>query len=285
MATSRPEGGHRNQSAERRTIETPAASADYERLLLQNLPLIDQVVGWIARRNHLSRFEAEDLAGAVRLKVFDNDYELLRRFENRSSLRTYLLVIAHRVFLDGRAAEWGRWRPSRESVRRGSVAVLLERLITRDGVSFDAACEILQKDHGVTASSTELYDLSLTFRPRASRWFVGEDELSDMPAVDSAAQLMEEHAVRSRAGGIQAALERALRRLPSGDCLLLRLRFQDGLTVAEVSRVLHVEQKPLYRRLSKVLAVLREELEASGMNRQDVLGMLGHPAFELATVV
>ncbi|MGH8186413.1 MAG: hypothetical protein ACREUC_07605, partial [Steroidobacteraceae bacterium] len=69
------------------------------------------------------------------LKLIEHDYAVLRRFEGASSLRTYLTVVLHRVLLDQRNREWGRWRPSAAAYRNGPLAVRLERLVTRDGLT------------------------------------------------------------------------------------------------------------------------------------------------------
>ena len=45
------------------------------------------------------------------------------------------MAVIQRLFLDARIAKWGKWRPSVSARRLGGVAVLLERLLTRDGLS------------------------------------------------------------------------------------------------------------------------------------------------------
>src|SRR5207302_6805108 len=106
-----------------------------EGLFLSSLPVIDEVVAHVCRRHRLSATEADDFAGEVRLRLIERDYEPLRRFEGRSSLRTYLTVVVHRYFLDYRNKLWGKWRPSMEAKRFGAAAILFERLQVRDGWS------------------------------------------------------------------------------------------------------------------------------------------------------
>lgn len=78
------------------------ASADAERLYQQSVGLLDQVVGGIARRHGLSADEASGFSGAMRRSLVANDYEMLRRFRGRSTLRTYLIVVSERHLLDSR---------------------------------------------------------------------------------------------------------------------------------------------------------------------------------------
>jgi RNA polymerase sigma-70 factor, ECF subfamily len=60
------------------------------------------------RSINLSAADREDLAGEVFLAIIDNDMAVLRHFRGKSSLATYLTVIARRVvvrkLVEGRAA-------------------------------------------------------------------------------------------------------------------------------------------------------------------------------------
>ena len=116
---------------------------DYERLLLKHLDEIDQLVRTWGRRRHLSPAEQEDFAGFVRLRLIEDDYAVLRKFQERSTLWTYLSSVIGRLSLDYCAEQWGRWRPSAAD-RLGPEAVALERLVTRDGHTLDEAIAIVR---------------------------------------------------------------------------------------------------------------------------------------------
>jgi RNA polymerase sigma factor for flagellar operon FliA len=64
------------------------------------------------------------------------------------------------------------------------------------------------------------------------------------------------------------ALQRALQALPEEDQLILRMRYLSGASVADIARALHIEQKPLYRRIENNRARLRAILEESGISRE-----------------
>ena len=66
---------------------------DYQRLLLDHLDLINQIVRTVGRRRHLSVAEREDFASFVHLRLVEDDYAILRKFQNRSSLWTYLAAV------------------------------------------------------------------------------------------------------------------------------------------------------------------------------------------------
>ena len=68
-----------------------------------------------------------------------------------------------------------------------------------------------------------------------------------------------------------ACLARAVADLPPADQLLLRLRFEEDLTAAEISRLMHFPtQFHVYRRLKALLPQLRERLRDAGIEGPDL---------------
>jgi RNA polymerase sigma factor (sigma-70 family) len=248
---------------------------NYEQLLLANLDLIDEIVRGLGRRHRLGSDEIDDLRGAIRLKLVDDDYRVLRAFERRCSLRGYLTAVIHRHFLDERNAKWGKWRPSLEARRSGELGVLLERLLTRDGLSFDEAVEVLRTNHGISESSDTIYQLSISFPQRTPRRFVGETPLSSLSSAEGADQEVLRAEQADRASAASAALTAALNRLGAQDRLILKLHFQDSISVARIARLLNLEQKPLYRRIEQMMRVLRNALEEQGISSGDIDGIIG----------
>lgn len=252
---------------------SPTAAPTPERLFRANLQVIEAVIRHVASRNRLSPDEREEFASEVRLRLIDNDYDIFRRFEHRSSLKTYLVTVIQRLFLDFRNKAWGKWRPSAEARRLGPVATRLERLTTRDGLTFDEAVNVLQTNEGVPASREELHEIYERLPVRTPRRFVGEQALDEVLA--PAATTEDALVARERAEVVaraQQALDRALARLPAQDQAIVRLRYADGKTVAQISRFMQLEQKPLYRRVNRIREELRTALEADGVSAEDVLG-------------
>ena len=65
----------------------------------------------------------------------------------------------------------------------------------------------------------------------------------------------------------RAVLEAALAQIDVTDRLILRLRFEDGLSVPEIARLVGVDSSfKIYRQLDKVLATVRKHLEAAGIH-------------------
>jgi DNA-directed RNA polymerase specialized sigma24 family protein len=96
-----------------------------EQLFLEQLAVIERVIGWVCSRHGLRGADAEDFASAVKTRLIENDYEVLGRFEGRSSLKTYLASVVNRLYLDFQVQRFGKWRPSAEARRLGTVALRL----------------------------------------------------------------------------------------------------------------------------------------------------------------
>src|SRR5258708_1919550 len=115
-----------------------------EELFQANLTLLERVIAGVCRRAGLRDADAEDFASTAKLALLENDYAILRGFEGRATLGTFLTVVVQRLL----SREWirlrGRWHPSAEAERSGAAAVLLEKLMERDGRSLDAAVSIVR---------------------------------------------------------------------------------------------------------------------------------------------
>jgi RNA polymerase sigma factor (sigma-70 family) len=269
----------------RRNADTPEAgqAAEYEAVFVSNLGVVEGVIRFVCQRHKLTASEADDFGSEVKLRLVENDYEVFRKFQYRSSLRTYLTIVIQRIYLDYRNHLWGKWRPSAEARRLGAVAIRLETLMTRDGLRFDQACEYLRTNEGVAATESDLAEIAVRLPLRPRRAMVGEEVLDAIPARGNELDdriLFEERQAAARR--ILDALTSALKTLSDQDRLILRLRFQEALGVADIARALHIHQKPLYRRFEKLLEHLRNALEAAGVDRLEACDMVNRKDVDIS---
>src|ERR1043165_8030166 len=110
---------------------TPSAM-DCQELLRSTLPFVERLARFVCRNAHVVGADVEDFASTVKLALIEDDYSILRAWEGRSSLATYLTVIMQRLLANERFRTLGRWRPSAEATRLGDAAVQLEMLLVRD---------------------------------------------------------------------------------------------------------------------------------------------------------
>lgn len=244
---------------------------------------IEAVFAYIRRSQRLTADAGDEFSSWARLKLLENDCAILRKFQGLSSLRTFLVTVINRLFLDWRITEWGRWRPTADARRLGALAIELERLIVRDHLEFQQAASLLVSK-GVAESHEECDRVWGELPQRPGRRRATEDALDSVPAPSPPRDpiaMDEAQASASRAGG---ALADALPQLSPEEQLIIRLRYQDGFTVARIAQLLGQEQKPLYRRIEQILGRLRVQMASAGVTADEVRGLLGNPVVELGEV-
>lgn len=249
-----------------RPLRSPAPSrerglhTDYPMLFMSCLPAIRSLVAAAARRHRLAAHDVEDFTADVHLRLLQDDYAVLRAFRGRSSLRSFLRTVIERLCLDRRVSAWGKWRPTEAGRRQGGVVLLFERLTGRDRLTFDEACDTLTTNYGLRIDRRELATVYGATRRAGRPRVVGMDGLTDEPiqpdGLGFARRLDTEPAMRHAL----AVLRQAMATLSAADSELLHLYFIEGLSIADIARRLSVEQKPLYRRVSKALEQLRARM-------------------------
>jgi len=251
-------------------------------LFRDNLRLVDRIVSGVCRRSGVRGADAEDFASAVRLALMENDYAILRTYEGRSSLSTFLTVVVQRLLSHERRRLWGRWHSSAEAERLGDAAVLLEELTVRDGRSIDETIPlVLAVDPTLDRAAVHRLAAHLpprTMRPRlvalpedAEEHLVAADR-ADTGADDADARRISQRAAR--------VVRETLAALPLQDRMLIRFRFGAELSIADAARLLGVPQRPLYRRIEALLHRLRDALESAGLNAAMVSDVISAAATE-----
>ena len=255
---------------------------DARALLEANLDLIERVIRFTARRQRLDESEIEEFASIVKLKLIENDYAVIRKFQGRSRFATFITIVVANMLRDYRIHHWGKWHASAEAKRLGDLAVELEQLLNRDGRSIDEALPVLRAHYpDATRESLEQLAQRLPER-RARRRMVDLAEAEGVAGVDDAADenvLAAERQTTSQR--LSQAVREAIGKLSEHDQLLLQLRFDSGFTTAQISRSMQIEQKLLYRRMEKLLKDLRAELERAGIDPRDVADLIGREGAEL----
>lgn len=243
-----------------------------ETTYLEHLESIERIAAFVARRNHLNADELDEFVQIVRVKLFEDDYAIIRKFKGEATITTYLTTVIIRLLHQWRVEQWGKWRPSAEAKRLGDKAITLERLITRDGFTFEEAVKILTIRDGALYTVAEVEALYVRLPLRNPRpMLVSEDATPEVAAQDSEADdLVESHDRESSARRCAAALDAALARFEPEDRLILKLRFCHAKKVPEIAKVIGIDQKKIYKRLDKLFAMLQKALDEAGVSRADV---------------
>lgn len=273
-----------------RTPRVRAASArgvfapNPETTYLQNLESIERIAVFVAHRYHLTADETEEFVQIVRVTLFEDDYEIIRKFEGRSRFSTYVTTVIVRLFQQWRVKLWGKWRPSAQARALGDKAIALERLLTRDGLPFAEAVATLTQRNPQSFPVNELEAIYVRLPVRNPRPMLLSDEcvLAELSSEDSADERVRAREREIASRSVAAGLDRALRDFSPEDRLILQLRFWDGTKVPEIARLLGLEPKKIYTRLERLFKALRRALEEAGIDDAAVGELMDGPTSELS---
>ncbi|HVE72531.1 MAG TPA: sigma-70 family RNA polymerase sigma factor [Thermoanaerobaculia bacterium] len=254
-----------------------------ESLYHHHLPSIERIANAIAHKKRLNPDDCTEFVQHVRVRLFDDNYAILRKFEGRSAITTYLTTVIGRLYNEWRDKLWGKWRPSAEARRLGDLAITLERMLTRDGLTYSEAVDTLTTRSGPHPSVAELEALYVRLPLRGPRPMrVSEDVLPDVVAVPADAD------DRVASGDCERTARRVAEIIDSvfdsfgpEDRLILRLRFWKSCTAREISEVVKIDPKKIFKRLEKLFKVLRRALETAGVSAADIALLLARGDHEI----
>jgi RNA polymerase sigma factor (sigma-70 family) len=248
-----------------------------EALFLEHLQSIDRIASIAGRNQGVPGADAEDFTAWVRMKLMEDDYAVVRRFLGSSGFRTYLSSVVSRLAVNYVREQRGRWRPSTAAERLGPAAVDVERLVRRDGYTLRQAGEKLRTEGRSTLSDAALARLLGQLPERAPLRPLVEEPATGLDAAPGpwrADERVTEAEADGRRAEILDTLDTALEQMELEDRVIVQMHYAEGCTVADVARALRLDQKPLYRRVERLRARLRTLLEAAGLKRDDVRGLL-----------
>jgi len=253
-----------------------------EDIFLEQIGTIESIVSYICRKNRLDPCEGEDFLSFVKIELMDHNYEIIRKFEERAAISTYLTTVIQHLFYQHRVRMWGKWRPSAEAKRLGDKAVALERLVYRDGLSLSEAVQMLTTGGDGEYSRRELEAIWFRLPIRMPRpVLVSQANPPDAPVENDADDRLMANARQELARKAAATMDEVLVRMLANDRLMLKLRFWDGWKVPRIAQYLGMDPKKAYKRLEKLIIIIRRELERAGISREVVADLLWHDDSEI----
>ena len=208
-------------------------------------------------RNALPQHEQEDFVGWALLRLVERDYSILRKWQTRSSIWTYLYSVCNHLASDYRIHLFGKWRSSKAAKELGETAELIERCVFREGLTEQESATRVKQEFGKPLSDEQVGRIanhpacalpnpgSLEMMPQAS---------CVRPAVWSAISLGERRGLWVRL--LRELVHDASRALERAERDLLRRRYLEGESVAEMSRQRGVEARKLYQQCIRALRTL-----------------------------
>jgi RNA polymerase sigma factor (sigma-70 family) len=237
-----------------------------ERLLLENLDLVKRVVRTACAHRQIFDADADDVLSEVTLHLIKSDFHVLRSWQGRAKLSTYLTVVAYRVIEDlARRRPCGRWRASEQAKRLGPVAVEIEAVHYRDHRSWEETLREITVVRRYKLSREEFHNIAQRLPVRVAprvECDIGLDLQSECatPEYEASAKELSQEGDR-----VACTLSGLVNALDSEDRFVLHMLYWKGVTVAALARMLGVEQKALYRRRDRLLLQLRTDLGVAGI--------------------
>ena len=257
----------------------------HQRLFTDNLETIEKLVRHSGRRHHFSPVDQQDFAGYVHLELLKDDCATLRKFQNRSSWWTFLASVIEKLALDFLIQKWGRWRPSAMAEKLGPVALLLDRLVNRDGHTVEEAMEIVRTNHGSGLTHAELRALWDQLPARSRMIEVGEELAVEMTSTETSEVHIEEAARTEEVARLERVLHTAFEALAVQDRVIIALRYDHGLSAAEIARVMNISVPTIHRRLERSLKELRATLSRGGFDPREISALIGHSSIALSPLL
>lgn len=284
-------------------VETrPLDEAQYKNIINENFDFIERQC-FNAVKLRLKDFaskdtginienEALELSNRVLDTLQKDNYRVLRGFKGNARMTTYITAIISRQAVDSIRKKLGRGREKERAKELGDTGMILYQRVLKDGCPIPEVFRELKKDGGFPGSMEELETMVQKIKgknpgshlPGASQphngssavkngTVVGENEYV-IPDTKSDPQdiLMETQRKRKMHDVIQSILTQ----LNGEERLLLRMRFPTGedqkpKSVEQVSRVLGISQKAVYKRIARVLKKCKDTLNREGVTVDDLL--------------
>lgn len=242
-----------------------------EKVFLDNLPLIEQVIRYVSLAHGLRGADAEDFASHAKLKLIEDDYGVFRKFHGRCTLKTYLNTVISRLCINLKIHNQGRWRPSVDALRMGEAAIRLEELVFRRQHTLQEATEMLLQDHRFSLDRSAVRKMYENLPHRHLRTEIQMDEEHEpSPSMMAQSSLLRPDA-KDLGRKLMNTINRFSAALTPQDRLILRLRFEENLKISEIASSLRLDQRPLYARMQKILQGFREALAADGITSDECL--------------
>ncbi len=206
-----------------------------------------------------------------------NSFRRLRQFRTKGPavFSTWLRAVVRNLCLDWRRKQFGRQRLFKSISRLSAFDQEVFRYLYERRLSFDEALQLLRStfpgmthnqivesrtrvEEALTTNQLRLLDARLSRQAGQPRTkFENSAPVSDS-AVDPAPDPEAQAVLAERA----AALNRSLSRLPQRERLMIRLRFEQELTLEQIAKLLDLgNPQRVERQIKAVLAKLRDELE------------------------
>jgi RNA polymerase sigma factor (sigma-70 family) len=255
------------------TLSADARVKAIYRLWREHEAEIEAAIGAVSAHFRFEPDVRDDFSGVVREKFFDPAKSPLLRIRDKASWESYLRVVITNLARDHADKIWGKWRPSAAAKSFGEWGIRLEMLLGRDRLGLEEAVEIVHSESVGALSRRDAYSVyaalpvGLRSRPTPNTPELERQESGDTADGPLWTQELEDEQT--------VAFERVvelLAEMDPDDALMMRLRFEDGFTLARIGEEVGLSLQRVHERIARTLSELRRVLEDEGFERDELLG-------------
>ena len=236
--------------------------------------------------------EALELSNNVLDTLQKDNHRVLKEFKGNSRLTTYITAIISRQAVDSIRKKLGRDREKDRAKELGKTGILIYQRIVKDGYPIPDVYNDLHQNHGFTGTIDELEEIVRKIKgknpgahlPGNSQPLNGSSVVKNGKTVND-----DEYVVPDTKSNPQDILLETQRKrkmheiirtiitgLNGEERLLLRMRFPTGedekpRSVEQVSKVLGITQKAVYKRIDRLLKKCKNTLDREGVSINELL--------------
>ncbi len=236
---------------------------------------INSIIGRICYGQKLQSSDFEDIQSYVYERLIEKDYRILREYQSAGHSQSYLLLAIKNIHRDYGRLNLGRWHSSVKAGELGEMGILLEKLLYRRHYSFDEACEIIltisrnQQKTPPSRKKLEAMAVQLKKKPRETIITPGDEVLSILArsketAADDALQIDE---LKPKKETFDRITENLKKELTNEDRLILKMKFEDGLPISKIARVLTKKRYYIDQRLKDILHAFKDGIVSQGVDK------------------
>ncbi len=107
---------------------------------------------------------------------------------------------------------------------------------------------------------------------------VGEEAAAAVPSPRTSEESVDAAELHEKIERIDRALQASLEQLSAQERVLLGLRFDQDLSMVQIAKLTGSSVPTLHRRLEKAVKLLRASLSRSGLDRHEIMELIGHPS-------
>jgi RNA polymerase sigma factor (sigma-70 family) len=221
--------------------------------------------------------DADTLFNEVLDRLTEDNFKVLKNFENRSKLTTYITTIIAHLVVDIQRKQTGRRRTKERAKAMGLVGEKLYELIFAKGFPVQEAYDFLKENQKVTQTLEEIEAMvdKIRGRPRAHQGPAEGPEQPDIKSVLVTEGNQEEGAIRKQTEGLaKEVLREALSELSNEEKFIIQMRFplsedEQPKDLSEIAKILGTTTKAVDSRIRRIFPKLKEKMLRRGSSIDD----------------